>query len=387
MLILIKTHSKENSYVSTNSTYTRCGPSAKKQLHLKNMQFKTLQTGLFISLLILATGLFLWLIGDYINPIFWAVVLSILFHPLYIRISRALKGKPSLSALLTILVILIVVFVPLYVLGLLVATEAVQLYQTFSAENGSDSSVLMAQVSTILAGAADIIGMDAAALEERLIGFARDVSAQIGIFALDVGRATAQTIIGTLIALYILFFTLRDGVAIMQRIKHALPLGDRKEEMLFARFVSIVHAMFKGTFIIALIQGAIGGLLFAAVGLPSAALWAFVMALLALIPAVGPALIWAPAGILLLLSGNVWQGVVVLAVGIVVISLIDNFLRPILVGRDTEMPDVLILLSVLGGLTLFGIAGIIIGPVITAFFLSMWQLFEHDYDRELNESG
>ena len=350
-----------------------------------SMQFKTLQTGLFISLLALATGLFLWLIRDYVNPIFWAVVLTILFHPLYLRISRALKGKPSLSALITIGVILLVVFIPLYILGLLVANEAIALYQLFSDSGNTPSSVL-GQFQTLLSSLTQF-GINVEALEGRVVAFVRDASAQIGFFALDIGRATAQTILATLLALYILFFTLRDGSAIMQRIKHALPLGDKKEEMLFARFISIVHAMFKGTFIIALIQGIIGGILFAVVGLPSAALWAFVMALLALIPAIGPALIWAPAGVLLLFSGSVWEGITVLVVGVLVISLIDNLLRPVLVGKEAEMPDVLVLLSVLGGLSLFGIAGIIVGPVITAFFLSMWQLFEHDYDAELTQNG
>lgn len=123
------------------------------------------------------------------------------------------------------------------------------------------------------------------------------------------------------------------------------------------------------------------------VGIESATLWAFVMALFALIPAVGPAIVWLPVGILLIATGDLWQGIAVLAVGSTLISLIDNLLRPVLVAKGAAMPDVLILLSVLGGLTLFGIAGIIIGPVITAFFLSMWQLFEHDYAKELKKYG
>lgn len=349
------------------------------------MQFKTLQTSLFISLIVIATALFVWLINDYLQPIFWALVLAILFHPLYVYFRHLVKGHASIASLLTITVVLVVVFAPLYVLGALVAQEAVGLYYAL-AQNGDNPSTLVQQLYTTLAPL-ERIGIDVPEMRGHIITFVQNFSAQIGIYALDIGRATANTIIGILLTLYILFFALRDGEHIVTRVVHALPLGDVKEKMLMQRFADIVHAMFKGTFIIALIQGIIGGMLFLAVGIPSAALWAFVMALFALIPAVGPAIVWLPAGILLLVSGAIWQGVTVLVVGVIVISVIDNLLRPILIGKDAAMPDVLILLSVLGGLSLFGIAGLIIGPVITAFFISMWQLFEHDYATDLETHG
>lgn len=350
-----------------------------------NMQFKTIQTGLFIFLLVVATGLFGWLISGYIMPVFWAVVLTILFHPIHARIYAYTKKRAALSALLTMLFILLVVLVPIYILGTLVASEAISLYVSLSQGEVANFN-LLAQVETLLAPLQQF-GIDTQNLQGELVSMAQSFSAQIGTYALDLGRATASTVVATLLTLYILFFTLRDGKEVGKQIMKALPLGDAKEKMLFERFVAIVHAMFKGTFIIAIVQGAIGGILFVTVGIESAALWAFVMGLFALIPAVGPAIVWLPAGLLLLATGDVWQGITVLAVGTVVISLIDNLLRPILVAKEAAMSDVLILLSVLGGLTLFGIAGIIIGPVITAFFLSMWQLFEHDYAKELKKHG
>jgi len=349
------------------------------------MQFKTLQSTLFFALLITATGLFGWLISGYAFPIFWAVVLTILFHPIHRRIYEYTKGRAALSALLTLGVVLIVVLVPIYFLGALVASEAISLYASFSQTNLGSQDVL-SQIQTVLAPFAQF-GVNVTTLEAHAITFVRSLSAQVGTYALDIGRATANTVIATLLMLYILFFAIRDGESIGTRIMKALPLGDDKEKMLFDRFVAIVHAMFKGTFIVAIVQALIGWILFMAVGIESAALWAFVMGILALIPAIGPALVWLPTGLLLLLMGNMWQGVTVLIVGAVVISLIDNILRPVLVSKDASMSDMLVLLSVLGGLSLFGIAGIIIGPVITAFFLSMWQLFEHDYARQLKKHG
>lgn len=349
------------------------------------MQFKNLQTGLFILLLATATGLFGWLISGYIQPLFWAVVLTILFYPVHQRIYTYTKKRAGISALLTMAFILVVVLVPLYILGVLVTNEAIVLYNSFTQTNVSTTN-LLSYVEVLLAPLSQF-GINVTSIQTQLVTLLQNVSTHLGNYALDITRATANTFIATLLMLYILFFTLRDGASISTRIMEVLPLGDVKERMLFNRFVAIVHAMFKGTFIIALIQGAIGGILFMVVGIESATLWAFVMALFALIPAVGPAIVWLPVGILLIATGDLWQGIAVLAVGSTLISLIDNLLRPVLVAKGAAMPDVLILLSVLGGLTLFGIAGIIIGPVITAFFLSMWQLFEHDYAKELKKYG
>ncbi len=349
------------------------------------MHFSTLQTGLFIFLIASATALFGWLVHDYLQPIFWAIVLAILFHPVYEYFYRVTKKRGSLAATLTMLFVLVIVLVPTYILGYLVVHEAVDLYERLSSGTVSweGLSVLVQTLGAFL----EPVGITAADIEARITGVVQNVSAQLGPELLNAGRATASTIIGVGVSLYLLFFALRDGVALKERVIHALPLGDKKERMLAARFVTIVRAMFRGTFIIAIIQAIIGGILFAAVGVPSAVLWAFVMGIFALIPAVGPAIVWVPAGALLIISGSVWEGVVVLAVGSIIISLVDNLLRPVLVGKRAAMPDALVLLSVIGGLSLFGIAGIIIGPVITALFLSMWQLFEYDYAQELETRG
>ena len=161
----------------------------------------------------------------------------------------------------------------------------------------------------------------------------------------------------------------------------------KREKRLFRKFASTTRATVKGTFLIALIQGALGGILFFAVGISAPFLWGSIMGVLSVIPAIGPGIIWLPAGIILLVSGSIWQGIFVLVAGGLVISLIDNALRPIFVGKDTEMPDFLILLSTFGGLSVFGITGFIIGPIIAAFFLSMWNMFEEEYKKDLSTRG
>jgi predicted PurR-regulated permease PerM len=168
---------------------------------------------------------------------------------------------------------------------------------------------------------------------------------------------------------------LRDGSALTKRIVDAIPLPPEQEPALFRKFTTAIRATIKGNILVAMAQGALGGLIFWLLGLPAPVLWGVVMGLLALLPAVGAALIWVPAAIYLLATGSVWQGVVLFIFGALVIGLIDNILRPLLVGKDTKMPDYVVLISTLGGLATFGLNGFIIGPVIAAMFIAAWDIF------------
>src|SRR5690606_13538687 len=175
--------------------------------------------------------------------------------------------------------------------------------------------------------------------------------------------------------LYLLFFLLREGKSLVELMVRALPMGDDRERMLFAKFAEVTRATVKGNMVVAIVQGSLGGIIFWILGIPGALLWAVVMAFCSLIPAVGAAIIWAPVAIYLLATGNYIQGIILVAFGAVVIGLVDNILRPILVGRDTKLPDYVVLLSTLGGLALFGINGFVIGPLIAALFFAFWGIF------------
>jgi predicted PurR-regulated permease PerM len=179
--------------------------------------------------------------------------------------------------------------------------------------------------------------------------------------------------------IYLLFFFLRDGQRIIERLVQVLPLGDERERQLFARFAQVVRATVKGTFIIGAVQGFIGGVTFALLGIEGAILWGVMMALMSLLPAVGAALIWVHEVIMLMANAEYTSGGILIAVGIFGIGLSDNFLRPLLVGRDTRMPDYLILLATLGGLGTFGISGLVIGPLIAALFITVWEMFEASF--------
>jgi predicted PurR-regulated permease PerM len=175
--------------------------------------------------------------------------------------------------------------------------------------------------------------------------------------------------------LYLLFFLLRDGKALAERIKQAIPLGADQKTALFSRFADVVRATVKGGILVAIVQGALGGLAFWFLGIHAALLWAVVMAFLSLLPAVGAALVWLPVAIYLLTSGAMWQGIGLIAYGVLVIGMVDNILRPALVGKGTKLPDYVVLISTLGGIEVFGLNGFVIGPLIAAIFMVTWEIF------------
>jgi predicted PurR-regulated permease PerM len=180
--------------------------------------------------------------------------------------------------------------------------------------------------------------------------------------------------------LYLLFFLLRNGSRVAARIEHAIPLSSTDRQALLAKFATVIRATVKGNVVMAATQGALGGLMFWFLGIPSALLWGVLMALLSMLPAVGAAVLWVPIAIYFLFTGAVWKGVVLTIFGIFVIGLVDNILRPLLVGKDTKMPDYLVLISTLGGIAIFGLNGFVIGPVIAAMFLATWDLFASAQD-------
>jgi predicted PurR-regulated permease PerM len=152
-----------------------------------------------------------------------------------------------------------------------------------------------------------------------------------------------------------------------------------RERQLLAKFADVALATIKGTLVVGVVQGAIGAVLFWILGIPAPVFWGSLMAVLSVLPAVGPGLIWLPAAVILLAMGQILKGIVLIVAGVLVIGLVDNMLRPLLVGHDTQMPDYLVLLATLGGLAVFGVSGFVIGPVIAAFFLVVWEMFAQEY--------
>jgi predicted PurR-regulated permease PerM len=343
------------------------------------MTLSTLQRAFFILFLLLITVAFGWVVWPYAGAVFWGIVLAILFAPLYRRISKATHPKNSLAAMATVIVIVVMVIIPLSLIAASLLQQAAAVYDMvksgqidFAMQFQKVLQVLPGWMRTLLSN----LGLtDLAGLQERLSAAAAQISQGVARYALNAGRVTFDFTVQIAVMLYLLFFLLRDGTSIATRVGAAIPLSRYYKQRLLTNFITVIRATVKGNVLVAIIQGALGGLIFWFLGIHAPLLWAVVMAFLSLLPAIGAAVVWLPVAVYLLLTEAIWEGVVLILFGVLVIGLVDNLLRPMLVGKDTRMPDYLVLLTTLGGMALFGLSGFVIGPVIAALFVATWDLF------------
>ena len=353
------------------------------------MREQRLQRTFFLGLLLVVTLAFLWLVGPFFKPIFWAVVLATLFYPTFRWWERQVGGRSVLASVSTIVTIVVIVIVPLLLVGFLVAAEASSVYQRL-ADGRMNLPMTARDLREMVPAVADLlerVGVNLKDLQEQLssaaLGASQFLATNVVAFGQNALRGTGLFFL----SLYLLFFFLRDGTDLLEQIVGVLPLGDARERRLFEKFAEVARATIKGTIVIGLVQGLLGGLIFWGLGIEAAALWGVVMAVLSLLPAGGAALVWGPAAIVLIATGRLLEGVLLLVFGTLIIGLADNVLRPVLVGRDTQMPDYLVLLTTLGGLLLFGLSGVVIGPVIGALFLTVWDMFGQEYAAVAHDEG
>jgi predicted PurR-regulated permease PerM len=339
----------------------------------------TLQQKFFLLILALITAGFIWILFPYSGGIFWGVVFAILFEPLYRWLLGKTKHKPTLAALITLLSIIVMVLIPVALITASLMQQAAGVY-TMIGSGHIDFGMYFRQIMGALPQWVisllerfDITSL--ATLQAKLQAAASQISQTAAKQAISFGRNTFDFLVGLTVMLYLLFFLLRDGKGLAARIRQAVPLSRKYKQRLFNNFTTVVRATVKGNVLVALAQGALGGLAFWVLGVQAPLLWAVVMAFLSLLPAVGAAIVWAPVAVYFLVTGAIWQGVALIVWGVVAIGLVDNVLRPVLVGKDIKMPDYLVLISTLGGMELFGLNGFVIGPMIAALFIACWDLF------------
>lgn len=346
------------------------------------MRIRTVENVSFLTLVVLVTLAFVLLIWGFLQPVFWAAVLAILFAPVYQELHPRLGGRGSLASSLTLVMVLLVVVLPLIGIGVAVTNEAVIVYDRV-ASGEIDVTAPVRTVEGWLPYAGQLFerfGVDLEGVREAISNAAVTVSQFVAQQALTIGQSALQVVVMFVLMLYLLFFFLRDGERLVEAFIRALPLGDVRERRLLARFVEVSRATIKGTLVVAVVQGALGGFAFWVLGLGAPVLWGVVMAILSMLPAVGSFLVWGPAAIYLFASGAIVKGIILVVFGALLIGTIDNILRPILVGRDTQLPDYLILLSTLGGLTVFGLSGFVLGPIIAGLFVTVWDMFVEEFE-------
>jgi len=347
------------------------------------MDFPKLRQTVFFGLLISVSFAFIYLAWPFAYPIFWAAIIASIFHPLYERFLRMTK-LPNLSSAITLIIVIFVILIPLAIIGTLLVSQSIDLY------NALDNN--KSEINTNIKNIAYWVQHNQLTAkfnfdEQFWADKMSEITRTVVDYIINTLKSWTQNSIAFLaqavIMFYALFFFLRDGKKMLKFLMHLCPLDDDNEAVLYEKFTTTASATLKGTIVVGLIQGTIGAILFWATGVQGSIVWGLVMAAASILPPFGTGIVWLPAGIFMLVTGNIMGGVIILATGVLVIGTIDNFLRPILVGKSVKMHPVLVLLSTLGGLLSFGITGIIIGPIITSIFLSFWEIYEHIFKKQL----
>jgi predicted PurR-regulated permease PerM len=322
------------------------------------------------------TVVFLGLIQSFLMTILLAAIFAGLGYPLFMRLVRAFGGRRPLAALATLLVGFFAVAAPLALVAYMVTVEAIRLSET--------ARPWMKQVASQPSSLAPLL--DRIPFASHLLPYREQLLQKLGEWVSNLGGVivsslshttvgTVQAVFSLFILAYTVFFLLLDGPDILQTLRRFLPLREGERDLLLDKFVSVTRATLKGTLVIGAIQGTLAGLAFWAAGVPHAVFWGAIMVVLSVIPLLGGAIVWVPACIILALTGHWVKASILAAFCGLVVGSVDNVLRPRLVGRDTEMHDLMILFSTLGGIIVFGAIGFIIGPIIAALFQTSWELF------------
>ena len=341
-----------------------------------------LEQGSFLALLVLVTAVFFYLLKPFFAAVFWACVIGLLFYPLQQRFLQLWKNRSNLAALSTLMVCITIGVIPtLFVLASFFQ-EGAALYQRLQSGdiNIEQRIEQVRQAFPTIQLLMERFDIDLNTFKSQLSSAAITASQFIAQNAVQFGQDAVQWVVSLGLMLYLAFFMLRDGSELVALLTRALPLGDERERLLFSKFAEVTRATIKGNLVVAVVQGSLGGFIFWILGIPAPLLWGVVMTFLSLIPMVGAGLIWAPVAIYLFAAGSWIQSIILIGFGAGVIGLVDNFLRPLLVGRDTKLPDYLVLLSTLGGFVLFNINGFVIGPLLAALFVAFWEIFIREFN-------
>jgi predicted PurR-regulated permease PerM len=333
----------------------------------------------FLLLMVVAiSALFFTMIRQFLMTLLLAAIFSGLAYPLYRRLNKKFGQRKVLASSTTILVAILVVVIPLTALLGLIANEAYQVsivVKPWIQEQLGQPSGLAERLPAWAVPWLDKL----APFQAQILEKTGEITGMAGNFLFKSLSATTKGTVSfflqLFVMLYAMFFFLMDGPVLIQKVRSFLPLSESDKDLMEERFMSVTRATIKGTFAIGAIQGLLGGLGLAAAGIQGAIFWGAIMAVLSIIPGIGAAIVWVPAVIYLLVKGNLVAGVALLAWCAGVVGTVDNVLRPRLVGKDAKMPDLLILLSTLGGIVMFGAVGFILGPIVAALFLTIWDMY------------
>lgn len=348
------------------------------------MQQSLVNRSVIILVLGVISVLFFQVVQPFVQSIFIAALFAALFTPLYRWFLHRVGDRPALASLLTLVTVLFFVLVPLFMVFGTVLSQGLEVAQ--SAKPWVQEQ--LAQPGQITAKLESLPFYETISpYREQLLEWLGKITGSVSGWGLDTLQAatigTFSALLSLIIILYTMFFFLIDGDRLLYYMLYYLPLDDADERMLLRRFTSVTRATLKGTAVIGILQGVLAGLALYFAGIPSALFWAVAMMFLSVVPGIGTALVWGPAVIYLIVSGEYLVATLLAVYCIVVVGSIDNILRPKLVGNDTRLHELMIFFSTLGGILMFGFMGFVIGPIIAALFVTMWELYGAEFDEWL----
>jgi predicted PurR-regulated permease PerM len=334
----------------------------------------------FVALIVIVAYLFYRILRPFFPPIIWGCVLAGVFYPLNARFKRWIRSNNLRAFLLTVIVVAVIIL-PAILVGIAMVGEVGDAYPRFKAlaEAGSLDFILKPQaygwnerVSEFLAPYTDVANLDVESfISSNIQRFSKFIIGQVSNLIGNLSLA----IVSFVFCILTMFYVIRDGDRLAIRVRELLPMSDDLKATLTTRLREVIHATVYGSILVAMLQGTLGALIFWILGINTPILWGASMALLALIPLFGPYIIYVPAGVILIATGSLVKGTILLVLGVTIVSQVDNVLKPILVGGRTKIHPLIIFFSMLGGLKAFGLLGVILGPVLASVILALLEVY------------
>jgi predicted PurR-regulated permease PerM len=350
------------------------------------MEHSSVNKLLILIIVLLVSVIFVSMIRNFLMVILLASIFAAMAQPVFKGLTRLFRGRRTLASFTTLLLFLVIFLLPLAGLLGIVAGQAIKISQSVTPwiNQWIQTPSALREVIARLPFSEYLFQYQGVILQK-----AGEMVGTVGTMLFNnissITVTTLYSIFLFFVFLYTMFFLIKDGDAILGKVMYYLPLPEETEKRLLDRFTSVTKATIKGTLVIGAVQGSLAGFAFWAVGIDSAVFWATVMTFLSVIPTVGTAGIWVPAVIILAVSGEYLKALFLLAFCGLLVGSIDNLLRPWIVGRDIELHELFIFFGTLGGLSMFGLLGFIVGPIIAALFVTLWEIYAEYFSDFLSE--
>lgn len=324
-------------------------------------------------------------------PVFWAVAFVIIFYPYYRWLVKKLKGREALASVLACLTIALFLIIPLAIIGGMMATELLHLYKwaetnlTGISSRAHNSPVfIFPAIEKYLGRYIDVSSMDLPGIFANSL---KEVATFVAEGFKSFVKGFAEFVFNLVLAFFAMYFLFKDGGRLLDSTKDLLPLSQDEKDRVIERNRAVISAAINGGVIVGAAQGSLGGLAFWFLGLSAPILWGFMMFLLSFLPGIGTALVWGPAVIYLLIIGSYTKATILLVWSAVIIGLIDNLLRPMIMSGETNIHPLLLFFSILGAVNVFGLIGIIAGPLIVSIALAAVEMYRETIKKKHTWAG